>query len=175
MATNDGPVAADGIVDELEDGQSVLRFERRLAHPIERVWAALTEPDQLISWWGEAELELTVGGRFVMRWLNTDEAGQRFTMHATITRLEPPYLLETSGDAHGVLRWELRSDDAGGTVLSFSSTVDVPEEFRTQTLAGWHYHLDALAAHLAGRPVELTDLPNQRWHRIHAGYTVQSG
>lgn len=172
MATHEEPVVADGIVED-KDGHSVLRFERRLAHPIERVWAALTEPGQLLKWWGEAELELTVGGPFILRWLNTDEAGQRFTMHATITRLDPPHLLETSGDAHGLLRWQLRSEDAGSTVLSLSSTLDLPRELYTQTLAGWHYHLDALADHLQGRPVELADLPNRMWYRIHAAYTSQ--
>src|SRR5436853_345373 len=83
---------------------------RHLAHPIERVWAALTEPDQLLAWWGDADVDLVEGGRFTMRWLNADDQGNSPVMHATITRLDPPRLLETSGDIHGVLRWELRPD-----------------------------------------------------------------
>lgn len=169
MTRDDAPLAVDGVLLE-QDGRSVLRFERRLRHPVERVSAALTEPEQLLRWWGEAELELAVGGRFVLRWRNTDEHGERFTMHATVTRLEPPHLLETSGDVHGVLRWELRADEAGGTLLRFSSTLDLPEEFRTRTLAGWHYHLDALEAHLVDEPIDIVELPNLRWERIHAGY-----
>jgi len=39
---------ADGVVEQ-RDGRTVLRFERRLRHPIERVWAALTEPARLAS------------------------------------------------------------------------------------------------------------------------------
>lgn len=35
----------DGTV-ELTDGKRIIRFERRLAHPIDRVWAALTGPDE---------------------------------------------------------------------------------------------------------------------------------
>ena len=34
---------ADGTL-ETRDGRHVLRYERRLAHPVERVWAALTQP-----------------------------------------------------------------------------------------------------------------------------------
>jgi hypothetical protein len=108
----------------------------------------------------------------VIRWFNTGQSGERFTMHATIIRLVPPRLLETEGDAHGVLRWEVRPDDEGGTDLSFSSTLELPEEFRAPTLAGWHYHLDGLAGHLEGRATELADLPNPRWHDLHARYTV---
>ena len=33
-----------------DDGRYVLRFERHIAHPPQRVWRALTEPDQLRQW-----------------------------------------------------------------------------------------------------------------------------
>lgn len=45
---------ADGAL-EIREGRHVVRFQRHLAHPIERVWAALTEPDELIGWWGAAD------------------------------------------------------------------------------------------------------------------------
>ena len=32
------------------EGRSVLRFERLLAHPRERVWRALTEREELEAW-----------------------------------------------------------------------------------------------------------------------------
>jgi uncharacterized protein YndB with AHSA1/START domain len=154
---------------ERQEGKDVLRFERRLAHPVERVWAALTDPAQLIAWWGDAEVELVEGGRFTMRWLNTDDEGEAFVMHATVTRLEAPTLLETEGDAHGVLRWELQPD-ADGTLLRFSSTLELPEEYRSRTLAGWHFHLDALADVLEGHEVDLVNLPDERWEKIHEQY-----
>lgn len=160
--------AAAGTVEQLA-GASRVRFQRRLAHPVERVWSALTEPRHLIAWLGAAEIELVEGGRFDLRWLNTDERGEPFTMHATITRFQPPHLLETRGDAHGVLRWELQPDGAG-TLLTFTSTLDLPEEYRTRVLAGWHYHLDALATALDGGSVDLVNLPNARWEAIHAAY-----
>jgi uncharacterized protein YndB with AHSA1/START domain len=150
----------------------VLRFERHLAHPIERVWAALTDPGELVGWWGEAEVDLIEGGRFTVRWLNTDEHGNSVVMHATITRLDPPNLLETRGDVHGVLRWELHPD-GNGTVLTFSSTLDLPEEYRTMVLAGWHYHLDAIAETLDGRPADIANLPNDRWERVHERYVAR--
>lgn len=46
------------------DGRPVLRIERRLQHPPERVWRALTEPAELSRWYPFAvtELQLCVGG-----------------------------------------------------------------------------------------------------------------
>jgi uncharacterized protein YndB with AHSA1/START domain len=162
---------ADGVLEN-RGGQQVLCFQRHLAHPITRVWAALTDPAELLGWWGEAEVDLVEGGKFILRWLNADEHDQRFVMHATITRLEPPHLLETQGDAHGVLRWEL-CPEANGTLLTFSSSLALPEAYRTKTLAGRHYHLDALATVLAGQTVDLVRLPNERWEHIHALYRAR--
>jgi len=43
--TPDQPAVLSG-----EQGRSVLRFERLLAHPPERVWRALIEPGELAHW-----------------------------------------------------------------------------------------------------------------------------
>ena len=147
-----------------------MRFERVLDQPLERVWAAITEPDQPAAWWGWADVTLAPGGSFVVEWCNTDEEGNRATMHATITALEPPHLLELTGDLHGVLRFTLRPD-GDATRLSFTSTLALPEEFRTKVLAGWHFHLDALARSLDGHPVDLVQLPG--WDELHEHYVAR--
>jgi uncharacterized protein YndB with AHSA1/START domain len=162
---------ADGVLEE-RDGRAVLRFERHLAHPVDRVWTALTDPGELAGWWGEADVELVEGGRFTITWLNEGPNGERVVMPATITRLDPPHLLEMEGEPHGRLRWELRPRGAG-TTLRFSSTLDLPDKYRALTLAGWHHHLDALAELLAGRRLELRELPNERFDRIHGEYEAR--
>ena len=48
---------------ETRDGRHVMRYERRLAHPVDRVWAAITRPAELRAWLADADLDLTVGGR----------------------------------------------------------------------------------------------------------------
>src|SRR5947209_12849637 len=110
-----------GVLETRDDGKRVVRFERQLAHPVERVWAALTAPDQLLAWWGEAKVDLE-RGEFRVRWLNTDEHGNSVTMDARITELDPPNVLELAGEPHGVLRFELRPHE-GGTALTFTSTL----------------------------------------------------
>jgi uncharacterized protein YndB with AHSA1/START domain len=172
---------ADGIVTKDETGADVIHFERRLSHPIERVWAALTEPDELIRWWGEAEVELVVGGRFKLRWLNTDEEGNSVEMDAEITELESPRRLEIAGlwysggpdgdrvdEKQTSLRWELESD-RDSTVLRFWNALGLSDKERTQVPAGWHFHLDALATVLDGGSVDIAD-PWQSSERIHRAY-----
>jgi uncharacterized protein YndB with AHSA1/START domain len=143
---------SDGTV-EPRDGRRVLRFERRLAHPVERVWAALTEPAELVGWLAEAEVDLVEGGRVELHWLNSDEEGNRAVSHGTITRLEPPRLLEYDSDIHGLLRWELQ-EDGDGCRLRLTNTTPAPDEHLTKVLAGWHIHLDHLADALSGHPVD---------------------
>ncbi|MEA2587510.1 MAG: hypothetical protein QOH66_437, partial [Actinomycetota bacterium] len=40
----------NGKLEALDADRWTLRFERHLAHPVEKVWRALTEPEQLRSW-----------------------------------------------------------------------------------------------------------------------------
>jgi uncharacterized protein YndB with AHSA1/START domain len=159
---------ADGTVERADDGRYVISFERHLPHPVARVWDALTRPDELIGWWGDADVELEEGGRFNVRWLNTDDEGRTAEIHATIAKLEPEHLLVLEGDIHGRLRWEL-TPDGDGTLLSFRSTTALEPEYVSKVPAGWHFHLDALADHLAGRSTDLVDI-DARWEPIHELY-----
>jgi uncharacterized protein YndB with AHSA1/START domain len=165
---------ADGTLETRDDGTSVIRFERRIGHPVERVWAALTEPAETIGWWGDADVDLREGGRFDVRWLNTDEDGNGAHMHGTITRLDPGRLLEVRGDIHGVLRFELEPD-GDATRLRFTSTLELPDEFCTKVLAGWHTHLDALAKVLGGGGVDLENIVEEGWEEAHAAYVAREG
>jgi uncharacterized protein YndB with AHSA1/START domain len=170
MTAEGSTPTADGTVTRTDDGRYLISFDRRLAHPPARVWDALTRPEELIAWWGEAEVDLTEGGRFTIRWLNTDEEGNAAVLHATIARLVPERLLLLEGDIHGLLRWEL-TPDGDGTLLSFRSTVELDPEFLTKVPAGWHFHLDALATHLDGRSTDLVEIPD--WEPIHAEYVAK--
>jgi uncharacterized protein YndB with AHSA1/START domain len=174
-----------GMVEEV-DGKYVLRFERTLDHPIDRVWAALTEPDELEKWLAKAEqLELEDGGQIVLRWQNVitpeqvaeydikglEDPERPRVMHGTITQIDPPRLIEYDSDLHGVLRWELRQD-GDGCVLSFTDTVELPDEMRSQVLAGWHSHLDGLEAALAGHPIAVKDWSIEDWAEYRARYAA---
>jgi uncharacterized protein YndB with AHSA1/START domain len=167
MSSNEG-------THETRGGVDVLRFERHLDHQVERVWAALTDPDELVGWLAEAEIDLVEGGRVVLRWLNSDEEGNQAVLHGTITELDPPRLIEYDSDIHGVLRWELRAEGSGSH-LTFTATAELPEDFKTKVLAGWHIHLDHLEESLDGRPVNWPTWAEDhmgRWRGIQQRYTA---
>ena len=154
-----------GTMETTDDGRYVLRYERRLRHPIEKVWAALTEPARIEEWWARAAvLELTEGGRARIEWLNSDAVAE-----GHITRLEPPHTIEFDTDIHGSLLWELRPHD-DGTHLTLTVVNDIPEEYRTSVMAGWHVHIDFLEDALDGTPVDWPNWPEDRWAELNEFY-----
>jgi uncharacterized protein YndB with AHSA1/START domain len=156
-STNASP---DGTIARGPDGNT-LRFERHLAHPVERVWAALTEPDELVKWLAEARIDLVPGGTIELRWLNTDAEGNQPVLHGTITRLEAPTVIEYDGDIHGLLRWEVHPE-GDGSRLTFTAFTPATGEDAIEALAGWHIHLDHFTGALDGDRVDWT-----RWHKEH--------
>ena len=177
----DRPVP-DGIVEQAPDGSTQIRFVRRLPHPIDRVWDALTDPAELHRWWGDTDLDLTEGGRFTLRWRNQDPEGNVATLDGAITKLDPPRFLEISATwgttgptdpgTPTTLTWELEPAD-GHTILHFTNTLPTPTKDPT-TAAGWHLHLDALATTLAGKEVDIAH-PEPLFDPIHKAYEEQYG
>jgi uncharacterized protein YndB with AHSA1/START domain len=158
-----------GTVHERADGYH-LRFERQLLHPVEKVWAALTDPTQVAQWFAPGEIELTLGGRVYLAFTDGDGV-----IDGRVTAIAPPRLLEftwtDTGDDFGFVRWELGAHD-GGTRLVLTHTV--PEAARglgLPMLAGWHTLLDQLEALLDGQPLPLS---GDRWQAFHDHY-AQAG
>jgi uncharacterized protein YndB with AHSA1/START domain len=151
----------DGILLTV-DGRSVLRFERRLRHPPDRVWPALCDPDELSHWFPariEVDGELRRGAplRFVF------PGGEGPTLDGEVTHFDPPRILQyTWGDS--VLRFELRPEGEG-SVLVFTHAFDPPAE-AAKFAAGWHLCLDALGAQLDGAPAP----PAEVWGEHHERY-----
>jgi uncharacterized protein YndB with AHSA1/START domain len=128
-----------------------VRFERVYAAPPERVWAAVTEPEQLRAWLavGGAVLEPRVGGRFEVRMTSDDEE----TAWGTVLAFDPPRLLEVEwryeGEDESVLRIELEPR-GGGTLLVLDHRLLQAGQAAGYG-SGWHAYLDALDDLLAGR------------------------
>lgn len=93
-----------------------VHVEREFDAPIERVWAAWTEPADLKRWWGptgftcpHAEADIRPGGRIFVTMRAPDEWGGA-DYHSTweITELDPPH----------VLRYTYRFADAAGNAIT---------------------------------------------------------
>jgi uncharacterized protein YndB with AHSA1/START domain len=153
----------------LRDGERcVLRFERRLAHPVERVWRAVTEPSELAHWFpGEVEIDLAVGGKITFAEQEFEGDLELLPTHGTVTELDPPRLFAfTWGD--DPLRFEL-TPDGDGCVLVFTHGFE-NRAGATRFAAGWDVCLDALEAALAG-----TQASGAGWAEYHERYADELG
>jgi uncharacterized protein YndB with AHSA1/START domain len=129
-----------------QDGRPAVRFERTFPHPVERVWAAITEPGELVRWFPSAvELEPRAGGsvRF---------SGDPYTEGSTgvVLAWEPPHRLAFSWGADEL---HITLEDAGGGSCRFV-LVNVLDD-RTaaaRNAGGWHVCLAELVKVLDGVP-----------------------
>lgn len=148
-------------------GGSIVAFERRIDRPVEKVWAALTVPERVSDWLASADIVLEVGGRYDLRFHDSDDA-----MAGAITRLEPPHLLELTwrenDGSESTLLWTLEADGDGcrlNLVHTFPTDVrDVPG-----FVSGWHQHLDAVTAACDGAA---TPWDPARWKALDERYRV---
>jgi uncharacterized protein YndB with AHSA1/START domain len=142
------------------DGRPTLRFERRLEHPVEKVWQALTEPQQLSKWFPQdIEGDFTAGGR--LRFLFRE--GEWPAFDGEVVEVDPPRVLAYLW-GEDVLRFEL-APDGDGCLLVFTDTiVDLGKAARDG--AGWDVCLGALTSALDGGPA-----PVNRWDEFYLGYS----
>ena len=150
----------------LESG--VVRFERLLPGPIERVWAYLTEPEKRARWLAGGEMELRVGGRVELHFRHADlspiaaKTPERFAASAetssvqgSVTVCEPPRRLGfTWGEGRD--RWSEVTFELEGVDDAVHLTVThrrLGDELTVwaNVAGGWHTHLAILEDRLHGR------------------------
>jgi uncharacterized protein YndB with AHSA1/START domain len=117
----------------------------------DEVWTALTEPDHLSHWLGRAEGQPSREARFALWHDDTTRSTH------TVTRWQPGWLL--------AMTWDL--PDEGTSSVSFGlaaredrTLVALEHDGLTAPAgyaAGWHRHLEYLAAHLDGADLPLDE------------------
>lgn len=131
---------------ESADNGYRLRFERRLDFPLERVWRAITEPEELAHWFPPGE-ELQV------------------------TESEPARLL--AGTWYGdELRFELRPE-GDACVLVFTHTF-AEREKAARDAAGWDRVFVRFDALLRGEPMSEKE-SLEGWSDVHERYAADLG
>jgi uncharacterized protein YndB with AHSA1/START domain len=145
-----------------------LRFTRKLTHPPEKVWRALTEPEHLAAWFPtDIEGERASGAPLRFRFRN----GEGPTIDGQMITYDPHSVLEFQWGGGETLRFELRPD-GDGTYLTFLNTFDQLGK-ASRDAAGWHVSLDALEDRLDGRTPAST--PTERWRDVHQSYVERFG
>ena len=151
-------ITLDGLVRKTEEGGYVVAFDRLIDRPPARVWAALTDPSVLRNWLGEVELDLRVGGQYVIGFRK-----MAVVMTGRITELEPGRTLEYSwqenyGMPASKVRWELHPAEAGCRLkLSHTFTPECMLKEIVGFAGGWHALLNAIPAAIDGQFVEYAD------------------
>jgi uncharacterized protein YndB with AHSA1/START domain len=158
----------NGQLEALDGGNWALRFTRHLDHPIENVWLALTETEQLAAWFPQRIVGDLLSPGSVLRF---EFANGQFTgLDGRVLRVEPPSLLEFLWRTDTV-RFDLVSGD-GGCTLTLTHTFDELGK-AARDGAGWHTCLDFLEASLDGSAPSFTS--SERWQAVHDGYVKAFG
>jgi uncharacterized protein YndB with AHSA1/START domain len=147
-----------------------LRFERRIAHPIEAVWRTISEPAELAHWFPtEVRGEVARAGatlEFVFPGEDRPHLGQ-------VLEAEPPRLLVFTW-FDDVLRFELEEDGEGATTLRFSHAIEEVAG-AARTAAGWTVCLDGLEQAAKGTPTHAPGSePTPEW-RAHYEHYLDAG
>jgi uncharacterized protein YndB with AHSA1/START domain len=109
--------------------QDTVVAEIHIAAPAERVFAAITDPAQLIQWWGQRELyrgtkwmtDLQPGGKWRCEGVGAD--GAPFHVSGEYVEVDPPRLVVHTwiasymGDLTTTVRWELKPENGGTRVI----------------------------------------------------------
>ncbi|HZN16147.1 MAG TPA: SRPBCC family protein [Acidimicrobiales bacterium] len=142
-------------------------FERRLAQPVDKVWRAITERDQLNQWF-PSDVGVDVIGPDTKELHFTFRENEGPAGDGVVLEYDEPRLLVMDW-YDGILRFELTPiDDGRGTLLRFSHDVEDDGERPTRDSAGWHVCLEQLDALVAGVP--LPALTEDRWKSIEPEY-----
>lgn len=122
-----------------------IRIERRLPHPVERVWRAVTEPAEMARWFVVEEIPWTPveGEEF-------EAGGQR----GRITEVSPPHRFAWEWHVERYA-FELSEDGdpegpQAGTLLVFTHVFNPEHGPAEQHTRGWHIYFSRLDAHLGG-------------------------
>ncbi|MBA3070527.1 MAG: SRPBCC family protein [Hyphomonas sp.] len=155
---------------------TVLKLERLLPGPVARVWDYLTKSELRRQWLASGDMDLTPGTEFEFVWRNdelTDPPGARpegmgaeNRMTCKILEVDAPHRLLISWGVQSDVLFEL-AGKGSDTLLTITHRRPPTHDMLLSVSAGWHSHVDVLAAKLAGtKPAPHWD----NWVRLKTEY-----
>jgi uncharacterized protein YndB with AHSA1/START domain len=149
------------------EGRPAVRFVRRYPHPAERVWAAVSEPDELAHWFpSRVGLEPSAGGRITF----SGDPNLPPTSGTVLVYDPPRRLVFTWGGDE--LHLTVAPDGAQGCTLTLVNVLEA-RDTAARNAAGWAVCLAELDKHLrddsADGPHSATAEP---WREHYAAYVA---
>jgi uncharacterized protein YndB with AHSA1/START domain len=144
-----------------------ITFRRKAKQPPARVWAAVTDPDQIARWWRHpAHVDLRVGGAYRV------DFGAGGCLDGVIVRVQPErHLAYVWGVS--VVEWTFEPDDEGCRyTFMHHGQPPAPEgaDYTDEGIAaGYRIGLDTFAALLDGAPAPAAP-PLASWERFTGLY-----
>jgi uncharacterized protein YndB with AHSA1/START domain len=141
-----------------------VRFQRTYRHPVERVWAAITESDELAHWFpSKVVMDQRVGGS-----VDFSEDSNTTDSRGTVLVIDPPQRLAYTwgGDE---LHFDLAPDGTGGCVLTLVNVLD-DRSAAARNAAGWSLCLAALDRLVDDAP---QDSANLDWKPYYDAYVAE--
>ena len=152
-------IMADGYATLIEP--DTLRIQRVLPGPIERVFAYLADGDLRRLWLAAGEMEKKVGAPFTLTWRNDELSdvpskrpegfGEEHSMESRVLELDEPRKLAFSWGGQGKVTFELEPKGEEVLLTLVHERLPADRSTRLNICAGWHSHLDVLAARVADR------------------------
>lgn len=118
-------------------------FHRRLAKPVEKVWAAITVPERLADWFCEVEIEALRAGASISLYFREPDvrATGKISLYEPMRTMAWTWPHPSTG-GESVVRFDLEPDGEGCRLTLTESGLDIREG--AGNAAGWHAHLEAL-------------------------------
>ena len=155
---------------------ATLKIERILPGPVERVWAYLTDSDLRRQWLASGEMKPEAGSTFELTWRNNEltdppadpraDTPGHHTQQSRMVAFEPPHRLAYHWNGVGDVEFTLAEE--GREVRLTLVHRRIPDRGTLLSVsAGWHAHLDFMAARLTGRTLPAF---NETWERLRDDY-----
>ena len=156
---------------------ATLKIQRVLPGPIERVWDYLTKSELRRKWLAAGDMDAKAGAAFELVWKNDeltnppgnkpDGFGSEHRMQSKIIEADPPHKLAFEWQGGGDVTFTLESRADNRVLLTVVHRRLRDRSTMLKVAAGWHAHLDVLAATInETRPAPFWD----HWSRLKQDY-----
>ena len=135
-----------GIITKENEGYKV-QFKRVFNHSIQKVWDAITSPEQLKYWFTDVEVDFIPGGQIIFKF--RDEA--KSLSYGKVVSIEPPHKFVWTWEDE-LAEWNLEefSKEKTQLILTYSK---LPGEYALNAISVFHTLLDRLQERLDGGDV----------------------